>query len=373
MKKSPLILCFCVAGLYVMGALMLYSASYKEPASPRLYSHLIWVCFGGLTASFLSVADHRRLQRPWVLYALGSICILLLLVVFIPGIGVKVNGASRWIKGIGQPAEFAKPVVVALVAAWCARRSSEEMRDLKQGFIVPALLGFIPALLVFAEPDWGTSALLCMLALSLLVVAGARGVHVAITAVIGVTALAILIAHNPVRLTRILVFLDPEAHRFGAGWQVWQSLLAIGSGGWQGAFLDGSPHKFGFVPEEQTDFIFARIGEETGLWGASLTLLLYAGILQSGFRIMQRADERFSQLLAFGSVLAIVLQALINIAVATGMVPNKGLPLPFVSYGGSNMIAMSVCLGLLLNVARASNARQQPAHTPSGPEAKPAA
>jgi len=227
--------------------------------------------------------------------------------------------------------------------------------DLKQGFALPGLLGLIPAVLVFLEPDWGTAALLGGMTLALLVVAGA----------LGATTLAILIAHNTVRLTRALVFLDPEAHRFGAGWQVWQSLLAIGSGGWRGSFLNGSPHKFGFVPEEQTDFIFARIGEETGLWGAALTLLLYAGILQSGLRIMKQADNRFSRLLAFGCTLAIVLQALINMAVATGSVPNKGLPLPFVSYGGSNMIAMCVCLGLLLNVARHN--------PPAAPPAQPAA
>lgn len=331
---------------------MLYSASYKEAGMPRLYSHLIWICLGGFAASFSSLPDHRRLQGPLALKVLGALCLVLLIAVFIPGVGVKVNGASRWIRGIGQPAELAKPIVIALVAAWCARRGPQEMRDLKQGFVLPALLGLVPAALVFLEPDWGTAALLSALTLAMLVVAGARWSHVALTGTVGAVALAVMIAHNPVRLDRVMVFLDPEAHRFGAGWQVWQSLLAIGSGGWQGAFLNGSPHKFGFVPEEQTDFIFARIGEETGLWGASLTLLLYAGILQGGLRIMQRADNRFGRLLAFGCTLAIVLQALINIAVATGSVPNKGLPLPFVSYGGSNMIAMCLCLGLLLNVAR---------------------
>ncbi len=352
MKKSPLIICFCVAALFVLGTVMLYSASYKDAGMPRLYSHLIWICLGGLLASFLSLPDHRRLQDPLTLKLLGAVCLLLLLAVFLPGVGVKVNGASRWLRGIGQPAELAKPIVITLVAAWCARRTPEEMRDLTQGFALPGLLGLVPAVLVFLEPDWGTAALLAGITLALLVVAGARWAHALIAGALGAVVLAILIAHNPVRLTRVLVFLDPEAHRFGAGWQVWQSILAIGSGGLRGSFLNGSPHKFGFVPEEQTDFIFARIGEETGLWGAALTLLLYAGILQGGLRIMKQADNRFSRLLAFGCTLAIVLQALINIAVATGSVPNKGLPLPFVSYGGSNMIAMCVCLGLLLNVAR---------------------
>ena len=351
MKPPLVILCLCVAALAALGVVMLHSTIFAAADAARFKSHLIWLTLGLALVPLLMRLDYHWLERKVMLYVLAVVCLGSLVAVFVPGLGIQTNGANRWLRGLGQPSELAKPVVIILVAAWCARLGREEMRTLKCGFVYPLLLGFVPALLVFLEPDWGTAVLLGATTLGLLFLAGARRSHLACTIVIATVALAVLVACNSIRLERILVFLDPEAHRRGAGWQVWQSLLAIGSGGFWGCFLEGSLHKYGYVPEQQTDFIFARIGEETGLWGTNLTVLLYLGILFSGLRVMQQARDRFGQLLTGGCTIVITLQAWINLAVATSLVPNKGLPLPFVSYGGSSFLAMCLCVGLIASVA----------------------
>jgi cell division protein FtsW len=255
-------------------------------------------------------------------------------------------------------------MVILMLAAALTQLEKFRLQDFRTGYLMALLLGFVPAGLIFIEPDWGTAVLLGLVTLALLLAAGARWSHLAVTVMAAAGLVAVLAMFNAVRLERILVFLDPEAYRRGAGWQVWQSLLAIGSGGLQGHFLDGSPHKFGYVPEQQTDFIFARIGEETGLWGTTLVVLLYAGVLCCGLQIARQARDRFGYFVAIGCTVLIVLQACINLAVATSLVPNKGLPLPFVSYGGSSLLAMFLCVGLLGSVgwrARAERRRSTPA------------
>jgi cell division protein FtsW len=366
MKNHIIVLGLCVAALSILGLVMLYSTAFKEADAARFQSQINWFGAGLFLLPWFVLLDYGWLRRRLVLYTLAGVCAVLLVAVFIPGIGVRTNGANRWIRDLGQPSEFAKPVVILLLAAALARLNQYQVRDLKTGFLKSGLLGLVPALVIFAEPDWGTAILLALVTLLMLLAAGARWTHLTVTVLSALLLLATMVAYNPVRLERLLVFLNPEAHRRDSGWQIWQSLLAIGSGGWEGHFLDGSLHKFGFVPEQQTDFIFARIGEETGLWGSSLVVLLYAGILWCGLKIARQARERFGQLIALGCTTVIVLQAGLNLAVATSLVPNKGLPLPFVSYGGSSLLAMFLCLGLLGSVgwrARAEQtaARGQPA------------
>jgi cell division protein FtsW len=351
MRKHLIILGCCVAALSILGIVMLYSTVFTTADAFRFRSQLNWFGVGLILLPILVLFDYGWLQRRAVVFGLAGVFFILLVLVFIPGIRVQTNGANRWVRGLGQPSEFAKPAVIIVLASWFARRDRSEVQDLQRGFVIPLLMGMAPAVLIFVEPDWGTAILLGMVTLVMLVLAGARWSYLAVTVAAAGVLLSVLLACNPTRLERLLTFLDPEAHRHGAGWQVWQSLLAIGSGGLSGHFLDGSLHKFGFVPEQQTDFIFARIGEETGLWGTSLVVLLYMGILYSGLQIMKQARERFGYFLAFGCTVMVVLQAWINMAVATGLVPNKGLPLPFVSYGGSGLLAMLTCIGLLGSVA----------------------
>jgi cell division protein FtsW len=371
MRKQLIILGLCVAALSILGIVMLYSTAFNAADAFRFRSQLNWFGAGLILLPLLVRFDYGWLQRRPVTYALAGVCLVLLVAVFIPGIGIKTNGAHRWIRHVGQPSEFTKPVVIILLAAWFSRLRKGEIFDLKRGMVIPLLIGGVPAILIFAEPDWGTAILLGTVTLMMLLLAGARWKRLAITVASAAVLLIVMVAFNPIRLQRILVFLDPEANRHGAGWQIWQSILAIGSGGLRGHFLDGSLHKFGYVPEQQTDFIFARIAEETGLWGTSLVVLLYAGILVCGLQIMKHARERFGHFLAAGCTTVIALQACINIAVATSLVPNKGLPLPFVSYGGSSLLAMFICVGLLGSVAWHSAAGRDRAKTVAG--AKPAA
>ncbi len=351
MKKFLLLLLLCVAALCLLGLVMLYSTAFTPVDLLRFRAQLNYLAAGWLLVPVLVRMDYAWLNRLPVLWVMGGICFLLLLAVFIPGVGVQLNGANRWVREVGQPSEFAKPVVITVLAAWLARLTQWKFADFKPGFLIPLVLGGVPAMLVFVEPDWGTATLLGMLTLALLLIAGARWSHLALTFAGAVSSFLVLLACNPLRLERFLVFLNPEAHRRRAGWQVWQGLLAIGSGGIWGHFLDGSLHKYGYVPEQQTDFIFARVGEETGLWGASLVVLLYLGILLCGLRILNHARDRFGYFLAAGCTVVITLQACINLAVATSLVPNKGLPLPFMSYGGSSLLAMFICVGLLGSVA----------------------
>ena len=359
MRKHLIILALCVAALCLLGGVMLYSTAYNPADMARFRSQLNWLGIGLLLLPLLVRIDYGWWQRRWVLYTLATVTILFLIAVFIPGVGLQTNGANRWVRGLGQPSEFAKPVVILLLAAWFARLDLEQVRDFKRGFLMTLLLGGIPALMIFAEPDWGTAMLLGTLTLAMLLLAGARWTHLALTITVAAFTFAILVAHNATRWERIMVFLDPEANQHGAGWQIWQSLLAIGSGGLEGRFLEASLHKYGFVPEQQTDFIFARIGEETGLWGTSLVVLLYLGMLLCGLQIMKNARDRFGYFLAAGCTTVMVLQACINIAVTTSLVPNKGLPLPFISYGGSSLLAMFICVGLLGSVAWHSSADRE--------------
>ncbi len=350
-KKILPLLGLCVGALCLLGLVMLYSTAFTAKDQERVHAQLVYLAVGLVMAPLLVRLDYHWLQRRSVLYVLGGICLLLLVAVYIPGVGMQVNGSNRWVRGLGQPSELAKPVVILLLSAYLCRLNQWKAVMWKPGFLWPLLLGAVPAGLIFCEQDWGTATLLLLLTLTMLLISGARWQHLALIIIGALPVAAVLVAHNAVRLERIMVFLDPEAARHGAGRQVWQSLLAIGSGGMKGHFLDGSLHKFGYVPEQQTDFIFARIGEEMGLWGTSLVVLLFLGIFLVGLHTMKHARDRFGQFIAAGCTTVIALQACINMAVATSLVPNKGLPLPFMSYGGSGLLAMFVCAGLLGSVA----------------------
>lgn len=352
MNRRLILLLTFVTALCLFGLLILYSTIYTPTDAHRFHVQAVVLSAGLLLVPLLMIIDYGWLARPPVLWALGAVGLILLIAVFVPGAGVRSHGASRWVRNLGQPSEYAKPILAILLAAALARMRDQDIREFRGGFLNVLLLGAVPALLVFIEPDWGSALLLGALTLGMLLLAGARWLHLIGVAVVMLPLLCLLVMHNQVRLLRILVFLDPEAHRHGLGWQVWQALLAIGGGGLRGHFMDNSLHVFGFVPEQQTDFIFSCVGNETGLWGTTLVLLLYLGIFLCGLRIMQQARDRFGSFLAAGCTIIITLQACLNIAVTTSLVPNKGLPLPFISYGGSDLVASFVCVGLLASVAR---------------------
>lgn len=359
MRTHLRLLFVCLALLTLISLLALYSVTYHPEGQANFRAQLQWLVIGAVVATGLMFLDYGRFNRPSVLILLTMGTLLLLVAVFIPGIGRQTNGANRWIHHLGQPSEFAKPVVVLLLAAWFTRLKPGEILDLRRGFLVPLAIGGLPAFLIFIEPDWGSAMLIGLITLLMLTLAGARWSHLAVTVTLAAVSLAVLVANNPLRYNRFIVFTDPERYCKGIGQQIWQSLLAIGSGGWTGRFFDGSLHKFGYIPELHTDFIFARVAEETGLWGAALVLLAYLGILRSGLGILRRARDPFGCHVAAGCMLFIVVQAVLNLAVVMSLLPNKGLALPFVSYGGSNLVAMSVCVGLLASVAWHSGGREE--------------
>lgn len=352
MKFSTTFLLVCVCGLLALGMVMLYSSRMGQAGESLLLTQLKW-CGLGLTACLIAASlDYRFLKRGWISILLLGLAVILLGLVFVPGVGVKVNGAWRWI-GLGkfrfQPSELAKLAVVIALAHYGDRFSSK-MPRLFRGLIIPGLIACPALVLIFLEPDWGTMILLAAVSLGVLLLAGARWWHVVPPVLIAGAGLAFLLMHNPTRLERVKAWWNPEAYKDGPAYQTWQSILAFGSGGWDGRGLGNSRQKLGFLPEHTTDFVFPVIGEELGVVTTLAVLTTFGLLVMCGVGIAWRASDSFGFLLAGGLTLMIGLQALINIGVVTGALPNKGLPLPFLSYGGSNLVMSLTAIGLLVSI-----------------------
>ncbi len=367
MKRTIAILLMSVATLATLGAVMLYSATMTQFEPLRFFSHLRWLGAGCLCCAVAACIDYSWLKRWHLPVVFLGLSLLLLGLVLIPGVGEMRNGARRWLP-IGQPSEFAKIALVIALAAWGTTYQAR-MRERNTGFLFPGLMTAVTVILIFLEPDWGTAILVASIGALMLLVAGAPIFYLLSAGIIGVQLLTLLLLQNPARLARVLVYLEPEKHQHGAGWQIWHSVLSIGSGGIWGTLIGEGRHKLGFVPEQQTDFILSLIGEELGLAGTLLVLSLFALIFLCGVRIVWRAQDTFAQLLSAGLTLLIALQALINVGVVTSSLPNKGLPLPFVSYGGSNLVCLLACVGLLVSVARRVPVFETPAVNAPAPSA----
>jgi cell division protein FtsW len=355
MKAVTTLLVFCVGALLSLGLVMLYSAGMlKEGAryegAHYLLMQLIWGGMGVLIAGLLAaVLDYRWVKKcSWPLLVLSIACLVLVL-----AIGVKTNGARRWLR-FGpfnfQPSELAKLALIVAVAYY-GDRYQRFMSGFGRGLVVPGLIISVVLGLVFVEPDRGTTVLLAMVGGIMLVLAGTRLWFIFPPLVIGATSLAYCLWEDPVRRRRILSWLDPESHKQDAGYQVWRSMVGIGSGGVEGLGL-GNGRQKAFVPERHTDFIFSVVGEELGLIATLATIVAFIVLMFCGIYIARRARDTFGFLLASGITFLIGLQSAINIGVVTGALPNKGLPLPFVSYGGSNLLLMLCCVGILLSIAR---------------------
>ncbi|MGH7975390.1 MAG: putative lipid II flippase FtsW, partial [Limisphaerales bacterium] len=303
--------------------------------------------------------DYQLLKKlAWPIFILA---LILLAAVLVPHIGRKINGARRWFDFHNvrfQPSEFAKLALIILLA-WYGDRYQRQMQNWKRGIVIPAALIALLLGLVFVEPDRGTTILLAAVSGAMLLVAGVRWKYIVPPALFGMIVLAVSILHDPMRMRRIFSWWDLEQHKDGVGYQAYQAMIALGSGGWTGLGLGNSLQKLGFVPEHQTDFIFAIIGEELGLVATMLIVLAFVVVAVCGIFIALNSRDTFGFLLAAGVTLLIGLQAAINIGVVTSALPNKGLPLPFISYGGSNLLAMLTCIGILFSVARHAPAREK--------------
>jgi len=300
----------------------------------------------------------RRLARPAL-----AISVVLLLVVLVPSIGMSVNGSRRWISlgGIGQlqPSELAK-VAVALWLAGYVAANAGRLRT-PGGLAPPLIVTGVLGLLILIEPDMGTASSLCVVALAMLVVAGARMRHVG--AVVGSLALIATVAMlaEPYRRERFFTFLDPWADPNGAGFQSVQAQVAIGSGGLHGVGLGDGVQKAFYLPEAHTDMILATVGEELGLIGVFGVLAGFALFALAGYRIAIGARDAHDQALAAGLTTLVVMQAFINVGAVVGVLPVTGVPLPFVSFGGSSLIVLLAASGLLVNIGRRSHRRAVPA------------
>ncbi|MAS98272.1 MAG: putative lipid II flippase FtsW [Kiritimatiellaceae bacterium] len=339
--------------LVALGMLVLMSASSERSvdASYFVQRQLIWLLLSVVAAILTARLDYRFYEKALIPLALASI--ILLILVRIPGIGKMVNGSWRWIQ-VGpmtiQPSEFAKPVFI-IVMAWWLSRSLRRIDEIRYGVAIPFVLLSCFALPILVEPDYGTTILISAVGICLMLIAGARVGPLSAVAGVGLFGVAGLIFQNPERVGRIMAFLDPQTHEQGKAWQLANSLRAFASGEMFGVGFGNSFQKYHYLPEAHTDFIFPIIGEELGLIATLLVVSLYVILFLVGMRVARQAQDHFGRFLAHGIALMIALQALINFAVVTGSAPTKGLALPFISYGGSSIMASSIMFGILLNIA----------------------
>ena len=363
MKWAASILIFCVAVLTGIGMVMLYSASMnidvnKSATSPEVGAHyllsqLAWFGFGLICFVVAASIDYRRLKKisPWLL----GLSIFLLTLVFAPFIGISANGAHRWIGRPHlphfQPSELAKLSLILFLAAY-GDRYQRQMGGFQKGLVIPGSIIAVVLGLIFVEPDRGCTILLAAVCGGILILSGVRMSFLVPPVALAIAGLAVSFLHDPMRMRRIMAWAHPDQSKEGAGYQAYQAMIALGSGGWFGLGLGNGRQKLGFVPEHHTDFIFSIIGEELGLVATMAVLLLFVVLVTCGVIIARRSSDAFGLLLATGLTFMIGLQAFINIGVVTSVLPNKGMPLPFISYGGSNLVLMLVSVGLLVSVSR---------------------
>ena len=356
-RKSAYILFLAVLGLLVIGIVMLFSTSaFARDSHGDIYFFIrrqaIWFGIGLVMCTFAALVDYHFWQRTWWLWF--SFALVALALCYFPHIGMRINGSRRWV-GLGpvtfQPYELAKLAAIFFLAAWFTRHE-EAGSNLLSGFVLPLAIVGLLAGLILGEVDLGTTALLGTTAFVVMFVAGANPLLLGITSLAALGAILIVATQISERLGRLSAFLHPQNFKEDAGLQQMQALIAWGSGGMEGLGLGNGRQKMLYLPYAHTDFIFPIIGEELGLRVSLLVVFLFVVIIVCGIMIALHAKDRFGLLLGCGVVSLLALQAAMNIGVTTSLLPNKGLPLPFISYGGSNLVVCMFGIGLLLNIYR---------------------
>jgi cell division protein FtsW len=356
-RKSAYILFLAVLGLLVIGIVMLFSTSaFARDSHGDVYFFIkrqaMWFGVGLVVCIFTALIDYHLWQRTWWLWF--ALALVVLALCYVPHIGMRLNGSRRWI-GWGpitfQPSELAKVTVIFFLAAWFSRYEKNDHK-LLLGFILPLAIISLPAALVLGEVDLGTTALIGTTAFVVMFIAGASPLWLGAASLTGLGALLIVATQISERMGRLSAFLHPQHFKEDAGLQQMQALIAWGSGGMEGLGLGNGRQKMLYLPYAHTDFIFPIVGEELGLRFSLLVVFLFVVIVVCGTMIALHAKDRFGLLLGCGVVSLLALQAAVNIGVTTSLLPNKGLPLPFISYGGSNLVACMFGVGLLLNIYR---------------------
>lgn len=359
---SASLLLVAVIALLVLGIVMLFSTSaYARDTHGNPYFFLerqsVFMVAGVVACVIAALVDYRILRKLWP-WLFGLACVLLVLCYT----QHKINGAHRWLH-LGpvafQPSELGKFVVIVFLAHWFAKYA-DETKSFLRGFLYPLLIISVPTLLIAREVDLGSTVLIISVTFVMMFVAGTRAwilfpsLGLGFGGIIGVAMLI------PERMARLLAFLHPERYKDGAAWQLMQALIAFGSGGVEGLGLGNGRQKQLYLPEAHTDFIFPMIGEELGLYFTLLVVLCYIAIIGCGTAIAIQAKDRFGQLLAIGFTSLIAFQAAVNIGMTTGLLPNKGLPLPLISYGGSNLFFCLLDIGILFNIYRQGGEAPKP-------------
>ncbi|WP_055107472.1 stage V sporulation protein E [Paenibacillus ihumii] len=347
-----------ILGLLSIGLVMVYSAgsvlAFHDYGDSFYFvkRQLLFAVLGLVAMFFMMNLDYRHLRKYAKIGLL--VCFALLVIVLVPGIGVVRGGARSWlgISSFGiQPSEFMKLGMILFLSYWLSKEDYK-ITIFTRGLLPPLAVMGLAFGLIMLQPDLGTGTVMMGASLLIVFTAGARIKHLAGLAAIGVIGFVGLILAAPYRLQRITAFLDPWSDPLGAGYQIIQSLYAIGPGGLAGLGLGMSRQKYSYVPEPQTDFIFSILAEELGFIGGLLVLLLFLVLVWRGMRVAMTVEDSFGSLLAVGIVGMVAVQVVINIGVVIGLMPVTGITLPLISYGGSSLTLMLTALGILLNLSR---------------------
>lgn len=357
LSKREIFVILLVLGLVIFGCIMVYSAScysaeyrYKNQFF-FLYKQLFGVALGIFALVFFSFFDYHLLKnfRYWIL----GVSVILLILVFVPGFGVQSYGANRWVNLLGisiQPSEIAKFALVLFLAYYLSEKH-DKIKTFK-GLLPPLCVAGVLCVLVIIEPSMSVTMCLGMVTLLMLIIGGMSKKHTLLFSSMAVAGVPLLILAEPYRLKRLFAFLNPWASPQGEGFQLIQSLYSLGNGGFFGVGLFNSRQKYLFLPFAESDFIFSIIGEELGFCGCCLLMTAYFSLVWLLFKIGLNAKDRFGCLLTCGIGIVIAVQTLLNIAVVTGSIPPTGLPLPFISSGGTSVAVFMGAIGVALNVER---------------------
>jgi cell division protein FtsW len=344
----------CAIALAFLGLTILFSASasYKQGPYYYLSKQVTGVGLAIVLAFVVSRIDLENMRR--YIWVIGGVSLVMLLLVLVPHLGITVKGSRRWL-GYGsmrlQVSEFAKLAMVFCLAHYLTINQTR-INEFKRGYLIPlAIIGAYAGLIIL-EPDFGTAALALVIGLVLLFLAGAQWRYIVPTVASAAMVFTVLVIHNPNRLRRFVAFLDVEGNKSAGTYQLYQSLAAFAAGGVDGAGLGQGRQQINFLPEAHTDFIFAVVGEELGLWFTLGVVVLFTIIFLAGLVHLRRAPNLFQFLLATGCLLLICLQAIINLGVVTGVFPTKGMSLPFISAGLSNLLLMGLLVGIIVNTQR---------------------
>ncbi len=357
-KKADYILLFVVIIMAIFGIVMIYSASsiwadYKfHDAFKFVKSQSFFFILGLFIIYVISNYDYKKLQKKANL--LLGICFLLLILVLIPGIGSVRNGSRSWfgIGGFGiQPSEFAKIILIIYTAKYLST-NNKELQSIKKGVFPILLIIGIAFLLIMLEPDFGTAMVILLTLISLIFISGVKVSFFLKIGLLGLLGIVILVLIAPYRLARIVSFLNPWSDPLGSGFQIIQSLYAIGPGGLLGQGFLNSHQKHFYLPEPQTDFIFSIISEEFGFLGVLIVTSFFGFIFYRTLKISLKKYDLFGKYLSFGLGIGIVIQAVLNLAVVIGLIPVTGVTLPFFSYGGSSLLVSMISIGIILNISK---------------------